>query len=103
LNEIYSLSPTQVNSIASNSCLPILYTGYEDGNIRLLDLRQPGKFEVKIENNYISNTFNAHGDGVTSINLINDMYIISTSHDGSVKLWDIRTLNCLHSIQVIPE
>ena len=53
-----------------------------------------------LSDNAISNSFLAHNEAVTSINVINDMYITTTGHDGNIKLWDLRTLSCLHNIQV---
>ena len=41
----------------------------------------------------ISESIKAHNDAVTSLNLYKDLYLISTSHDETIKLWDIRKLN----------
>lgn len=40
--EIYSLSTFQPNCIASNSSNPIIYSGFEDGMIKIIDLRNSG-------------------------------------------------------------
>ena len=42
----------------------------------------------------------AHNDAVTSINVVNDIYITTTGHDGFIKLWDLRTLSSINTIQV---
>jgi hypothetical protein len=34
----------------------------------------------------------AHTDAVTSINMFNDIYLFTTSHDTKIRLWDIRNL-----------
>ena len=45
-------------------------------------------------------SYNAHTDSVTSINVINNVYSVSTGHDGSIKLWDLRNSTCLHQLNV---
>lgn len=40
----------------------------------------------------VTNSFNAHSDAVTCLNLFNDIYLFSTSHDTKIKMWDIRNL-----------
>lgn len=43
----------------------------------------------------------AHDDSVTSIDYYKDSNIMSSvSHDGKLKLWDIRKYNCLLEIKV---
>ena len=40
-----------------------------------------------------------HTDSVTSLTLnINNNYLSSVSHDGSMRTWDIRKYKCLHEI-----
>jgi WD40 repeat protein len=48
----------------------------------------------------VSNSLNAHNDSVTSINIINNVYCVSTGHDGAIKLWDLRNYTCLHELSV---
>ena len=80
--------------------MPIMYSGYEDGSLKIIDLRQNNGNNYIYSENLVINSFNAHNDSVTSINVINDMYITTTGHDGYIKLWDLRTLNCINSVHV---
>ena len=41
--DIYSLSYQQPNCITSNSTVPIIYSGFEDGSLKSIDLRNNGK------------------------------------------------------------
>jgi WD40 repeat protein len=72
----------QPNTLISSYSLPIIYGGFEDNSIKTIDLRTDS----------VTNSFNAHSDSVTSLNLFNDIYLFSTSHDTKIKLWDIRNL-----------
>lgn len=45
--DIYSLSTFQPNCIASNSSSPVIYSGFEDGMIKIFDLRNAGNINVK--------------------------------------------------------
>jgi WD40 repeat protein len=42
--EIYSFSHQQPNCITTNSTIPVIYSGFEDGSIKSIDLRNNGKF-----------------------------------------------------------
>jgi len=83
--------------------MPILYSGYEDGSLKIIDLRQKEGIYMNYKENQVSNSFSAHNDSVTSINVINDIYITTTGHDGYIKLWDLRTLNCINNVHVSDE
>jgi striatin 1/3/4 len=79
-------SPTrntsQSNTLVSSNSIPIVYGGFEDNTIKTIDIRSDS----------VTNSFNAHSDAVTSLNLFNDIYLFSTSHDTKIKMWDIRNL-----------
>ena len=86
----------QPDGISCYNSIPCAFIGFEDGNIKLIDFRN-GIPSNTINNIYskesISESFKAHNDAVTSLNLYQDIYLISTSHDEKIKLWDIRKLN----------
>ena len=86
----------QINCIFCYDSIPCAFTGLEDGFIKLIDFRNNIP-STSINNIYskenISESIKAHNDAVTSLNLLNDIYLISTSHDESIKLWDVRKLN----------
>ena len=92
----------QINCISCYDSIPCAFTGLEDGLIKLIDFRNNIP-STSINNIYskenISESFKAHNDAITSLNLYNDLYLISTSHDENIKLWDIRNLNkCIEQI-----
>ncbi len=86
----------QLNCISCYESVPCAFTGLEDGFIKLIDFRNNIP-STSINNIYskenISESIKAHNDAVTSLNVFNDIYLISTSHDESIKLWDVRKLN----------
>ena len=86
----------QPNCFAIYNTIPSMYIGFEDGNIKLIDFRNNIPSLI-ITNHYskeiISNNIKAHDDSVTSLNLYNEIYLISTSHDSKIKLWDVRKIN----------
>ena len=86
----------QPNCFAIYNTIPSMYVGFEDGNIKLIDFRNNIPSLI-ITNHYskeiISNNIKAHDDSVTSLNLYNEIYLISTSHDSKIKLWDVRKIN----------
>ena len=86
----------QPNCFACYNSIPCSFVGFEDGAIKLVDFRNNIPSNI-INNIYskeiISDTFKAHNDAITSLNLYKDLYLFSTSHDGNIKLWDIRKLN----------
>ena len=85
----------QPNCISCYNSIPCSFVGFEDGTIKLLDFRNNIPSNI-INNIYskeiISDSFKAHNDAVTSLNLYKDLYLFSTSHDSNIKLWDIRQL-----------
>ena len=86
----------QINCISCYNSIPCAFTGFEDGFIKLLDFRNNITSNI-INNIYskenISESIKAHNDAITSLNIYKDLYLISTSHDENIKLWDIRKLN----------
>ena len=86
----------QINCISCYNSIPCSFIGLEDGFIKLLDFRNNIPSTI-INNIYskesISESFKAHNDAVTSLNLYKDLYLISTSHDETIKNWDVRYLN----------
>ena len=86
----------QINCISCYYSIPCSFIGFEDGLIKLLDFRN--NIPSNVINNayskeYISEAIKGHNDAITSLNLYKDLYLISTSHDESIKLWDVRKLN----------
>ena len=86
----------QINCISCYYSIPCSFIGFEDGFIKLLDFRN--NIPSNVINNayskeYISESIKGHNDAITSLNLYKDLYLISTSHDESIKLWDVRKLN----------
>ena len=76
---------SQPNCFALSNSLPLIYTGFEDSSIKVIDLRY--------KDGVVTNNTNAHTDAVTSLNLLNDIYLFSVSHDTIIKMWDIRKFN----------
>ena len=86
----------QINCISCYYSIPCSFIGFEDGFIKLLDFRN--NIPSNVINNayskeYISESIKGHNDAITSLNLYKDVYLISTSHDETIKLWDVRKLN----------
>lgn len=78
-----TLSPNQVNTIDSQFANGNIFCGFEDGTIKYFDYRtEVGNYPVK-----------AHNDAITSLSLMNDLYLFSSSHDTKVKMWDLRDLS----------
>lgn len=77
----------QVNSLVSSFSNNIIYAGFENGDLKYFDYRT--------ENCYTP--VNAHEDAITSLSLMDDLYLFSTSHDTRVRMWDIRDMS--HPVQ----
>ena len=94
------------------SCLDTSYhsegvvaTGHPDCTIRLWDVRANDS-NLKQQSLVSDNTFRpSHRAWVSSVHWskFNPYHLMSTSHDGSIKLWDIRSSNPLHTIRVFPK
>lgn len=83
INSSHNNIKNQINTICSSFSSSLVYGGFEDGSIRYFDYRT--------ENSY--NPISAHDDAITSLNIFDDLYLFSTSHDSKIKLWDIRDLS----------
>lgn len=78
-----TLGDYQPNTLISSLSVPIIYGGFEDSTIKSIDLRTET----------VTNTIQSHNDAVTSLNLLNDIYLFSVSHDTKIKMWDVRYFN----------
>ena len=102
----------QPNCFACCNNSPVVYTGFEDGSLKILDFRNvpmsAGGYSTNINNNvnrdnsntnniygkdFVTDSLNIHGDAVTSLNIYKDLYLFSVSHDTTIKIWDIRKMN----------
>lgn len=86
----YNNSPsTQINKVVSHPTLPLTVTAHEDRHIRFFD-NNTGK-QV--------HTMVAHLDAVTSLSVDpNGLYLLSGSHDCSIRLWNLDTKTCVQEI-----
>ena len=105
----------QPNFFACCNNSPVIYTGFEDGTLKILDFRNvpisSGGYAPNLNNmnnninntnnvgggmygkDFVTDTINIHGDAVTSLNLYKDLYLFSISHDTTIKIWDVRKMN----------
>ena len=102
----------QPNCFACCNNTPVIYTGFEEGSLKILDFRNvpmsSGGYGPNINNmnnninnsgggmygkDFVTDTINIHGDAVTSLNLYKDLYLFSISHDTTIKIWDVRKMN----------
>jgi WD40 repeat protein len=68
----------------------ILTVGHENGTLNLFDFNQ---------NKIVKTIGDAHQDSVSSLAFSNSgLHLISGSHDGSIKVWDIRNYKCVSEI-----
>eukprot|EP00741_Cyanophora_paradoxa_P010602 tig00020537_g10246.t1 len=71
----------QINKIVSHGALRLAVTAHEDRRVGVFDLAS-GKCAA---------AFLAHGDGVSTVALDpSGLYVASGSHDGSIRVWDLR-------------
>ena len=102
----------QPNCFACCNNSPVVYTGFEDGSLKILDFRNvpisAGGYSTNMNNNvnrennntnnlygkdFVTDSMNIHGDAVTSLNIYKDLFLFSVSHDTTIKIWDIRKMN----------
>lgn len=87
--DIYTLS--QINKIETNSVHNLMVAGTEDCKIRFFDLKS----------NQLIKTVVGHADAIsclTPMMATNPHILVSGGHDGSVRIWDIRTFQLLHDM-----
>ncbi|XP_026130505.1 striatin-like [Carassius auratus] len=79
-------APCQINKVLSHPTLPISITAQEDRHIRFYD-NNTGK---------LIHSMVAHLDAVTSLAVDpNGLYLMSGSHDCSVRLWNMESKTCI--------
>jgi len=80
---------TQINKIISHPSLPVTITAHEDRHIRFFD-NGSGK---------MIHSMVAHLDAVTSLAVDpNGLYLLSGSHDCSIRLWNLDSKTCVQEI-----
>ncbi|RDD39346.1 Striatin-3 [Trichoplax sp. H2] len=80
---------SQINKITSHPTLPLLITGHEDRFIRFFDTNS----------SQLVHSITAHMDAVTSLAIDpNGLYLISGSHDCSIRLWNIERKSCIQEM-----
>lgn len=85
----------QINKIAYSNIHNILVTGHENKYIRFFDVRDSNNNN----NNKIIKSIIGHTDSISSLEFgINEYELITASHDGSIRYWDIRNFNLLHDV-----
>jgi len=73
-------------------------SAHEDGCIRFFDLSSSTN---KQSNQKPIHTILAHDDSVTSLSYNSaSSNLISISHDGNLKIWDLRNYSCVQEIKV---
>ncbi|NP_001296588.1 striatin-3-like [Hydra vulgaris] len=83
----YGLS--QINKVISHPTHPILITAHEDRHVRFFDLSSGKEVHSMV----------AHLDAVTSLSIDpSGLYILSGSHDGSIRLWSMENKTCIQEI-----
>lgn len=80
---------TQVNKVRSHPTLPTIVTAHEDKFIRFFD-SSSGQMQHEMI---------AHMDAVTGIAIDpNGLYVVSASHDGSLRFWSMENYICVQEI-----
>jgi len=95
-NPVIKLETTQdgpdvgsITKVVSHPTLPLTITAHEDRHIRFFDNKSGKQTHVMV----------AHLDAVTSLAIdTNGLYLISGSHDSSVRLWNLETKTCVQEI-----
>ncbi|XP_041726441.1 striatin isoform X2 [Coregonus clupeaformis] len=79
-------TPCQINRVLSHPTLPITITAEEDRHIKFFD-NNTGK---------LIHSMVAHLEAVTSLAVDpNGLYLMSGSHDCSIRLWNLETKTCI--------
>uniref|UniRef100_UPI00398E6757 striatin-like n=1 Tax=Pristiophorus japonicus TaxID=55135 RepID=UPI00398E6757 len=85
-SSIDASSTCQINKVISHPTLPVTITAHEDRHIKFFD-NNTGK---------ILHSMVAHLDAVTSLAVDpNGLYLMSGSHDSSIRLWSLETKTCI--------
>ncbi|XP_032877699.1 striatin isoform X2 [Amblyraja radiata] len=85
-SSIDASSTCQINKVISHPTLPVTITAHEDRYIKFFD-NNTGK---------ILHSMVAHLDAVTSLAVDpNGLYLMSGSHDSSIRLWSLETKTCI--------
>ncbi|XP_067840209.1 striatin isoform X2 [Heptranchias perlo] len=85
-SSIDASSICQINKVISHPTLPVTITAHEDRHIKFFD-NNTGK---------ILHSMVAHLDAVTSLAVDpNGLYLMSGSHDSSIRLWSLETKTCI--------
>jgi len=84
-----SIFGRQINRIISHPTLPLTITAHEDRHIRFYD-NNTGK---------LAHSMVAHLDAVTCLAVDpNGLYLLSGSHDCSIRLWNLENKTCVQEI-----
>ncbi|KPP80082.1 striatin-3-like, partial [Scleropages formosus] len=82
-------STNHINKVVSHPTLPVTITAHEDRHIKFFD-NKAGK---------LIHAMVAHLDAVTSLAVDpNGIYLMSGSHDCSIRLWNLDTKTCVQEI-----
>ncbi|XP_038656513.1 striatin isoform X2 [Scyliorhinus canicula] len=85
-SNIDASSKCQINKVISHPTLPVTITAHEDRHIKFFD-NNTGK---------VLHSMVAHLDAVTSLAVDpNGLYLMSGSHDSSIRLWSLETKTCI--------
>ncbi|XP_078069502.1 striatin isoform X1 [Mustelus asterias] len=85
-SNIDASSTCQINKVISHPTLPVTITAHEDRHIKFFD-NNTGK---------VLHSMVAHLDAVTSLAVDpNGLYLMSGSHDSSIRLWSLETKTCI--------
>uniref|UniRef100_A0A8C9VWZ2 Striatin-3 n=1 Tax=Scleropages formosus TaxID=113540 RepID=A0A8C9VWZ2_SCLFO len=85
----YFPSANHINKVVSHPTLPVTITAHEDRHIKFFD-NKAGK---------LIHAMVAHLDAVTSLAVDpNGIYLMSGSHDCSIRLWNLDTKTCVQEI-----
>ncbi|EFO15663.2 hypothetical protein LOAG_12846 [Loa loa] len=85
--------PCEINAIACIDNSSMLYAGAGDNAIRLVQIERPDK---------IISTFVGHGEYVNELAVQSEHVFLSSSEDGTVRLWDVRS-KYIHVFNVASE
>ncbi|XP_051869529.1 striatin-3-like isoform X2 [Pristis pectinata] len=92
-SQVDAVSPlaNQINKVVSHPTLPVTITAHEDRHIKFFD-NKTGK---------LIHAMVAHLDAVTSLAVDpNGIYLMSGSHDCSIRLWNLDSKTCVQEITV---